>query len=354
MWVDQPAGVGYSYGVKKDKDEAGVANDMYDFLQAFFKAHPEYVDNAFFVFGESYGGHYAPSVASRIFNGNLKKEGLFINLAGVGVGNGLTDPVIQYQYYPEMAMNNSYGIKTVSDATYKSMVDHLPKCLKLAEACQLNNDACVAADDYCNAVETSPYYSTGLNPYDIRKPCGDSDLCYDFTNIETFLNLNSTRAALHVSDKVQKWESCNNGVNAMFAGDWMRSYQQVLVPMLEGGVRVLIYAGDVDFICNWIGNKAWTKALPWTGAHAFSAEADHTWFYTSSSSSAAAGGLARSPRLRWEKEVLPSCKYTMRDTWFQWTSPRPPSLSSTASSPTKRSTKNAIVYAYCHVWHSCP
>jgi carboxypeptidase C (cathepsin A) len=51
MWVDQPAGVGYSYGVKKDKDEAGVANDMYDFLQAFFKAHPEYVDNAFFVFG---------------------------------------------------------------------------------------------------------------------------------------------------------------------------------------------------------------------------------------------------------------------------------------------------------------
>lgn len=26
---------------------------------------------------------------------------------------------------------------------------------------------------------------------------------------------------------------------------------QVLVPMLEGGVRVMIYAGDVDFICNW-------------------------------------------------------------------------------------------------------
>jgi len=51
MWVDQPAGVGYSYGAKKDKDEAGVANDMYDFLQAFFKAHPEYALNSFFVFG---------------------------------------------------------------------------------------------------------------------------------------------------------------------------------------------------------------------------------------------------------------------------------------------------------------
>lgn len=58
MWVDQPAGVGYSYGVKKDKDEAGVANDMYDFLQAFFKAHPEYVENSFFVFGKSHVLHY--------------------------------------------------------------------------------------------------------------------------------------------------------------------------------------------------------------------------------------------------------------------------------------------------------
>ena len=66
--------------------------------------------------------------------------------------------------------------------------------------------------------------------------------------------------------------------------------------MLEGGVRVLIYAGDVDFICNWIGNKAWTKALPWTGAQAFSAEADHTWFYASSSASAAVGGLARTAK----------------------------------------------------------
>lgn len=65
----------------------------------------------------------------------------------------------------------------------------------------------------------------------------------------------ATRNALHVSPKVQKWQSCNNAVNALFAGDWMKNYQQVFVPMLEDGIRVLIYAGDVDFVCNWLKSQ---------------------------------------------------------------------------------------------------
>jgi cathepsin A (carboxypeptidase C) len=26
-----------------------------------------------------------------------------------------------------------------------------------------------------------------------------------------------------------------------------------------------IFQGDADFICNWLGNKAWTEALEWPG-----------------------------------------------------------------------------------------
>lgn len=39
------------------------------FLQEFLVAHPEYASNPFYVFGESYGGHYAPSVAHRVWQG---------------------------------------------------------------------------------------------------------------------------------------------------------------------------------------------------------------------------------------------------------------------------------------------
>lgn len=161
MWIDQPAGVGYSYGVKNDRNETEIGNDMYAFLQAFFEKHTEYQHNEFFVFGESYGGHYAPAVANRIFNGNNNNEGIKINLAGVGVGNGLTDPVIQYNYYPPMAMNNTYNIKTVSEDTYAKMVKHLPACESMIIACQGNQSLCEPAYTYCNLMETNPYYASG-------------------------------------------------------------------------------------------------------------------------------------------------------------------------------------------------
>lgn len=118
MWIDQPAGVGFSYGDESEYDstEKEVGDDMYHFLQEFLTAHPEYQRQGFHVFGESYGGHYVPAVASRIFQGNqdLSPSDVHINLAGIGIGNGLTNPEVQYQYYPKMAVRSEcdflYGI----------------------------------------------------------------------------------------------------------------------------------------------------------------------------------------------------------------------------------------------------
>ena len=34
--------------------------------------------------------------------------------------------------------------------------------------------------------------------------------------------------------------------------------------LLENGVRVLVYSGTLDFICNWMGGEAWTNGFNWT------------------------------------------------------------------------------------------
>ncbi|KAJ1913385.1 hypothetical protein LPJ71_002529, partial [Coemansia sp. S17] len=48
-------------------------------------------------------------------------------------------------------------------------------------------------------------------------------------------------------------------------------------PLLAAGIRVLIYAGDADWICNWYGNKAYAQALEWPGQTKFNQMEDSRW-----------------------------------------------------------------------------
>ena len=287
LYLDQPAGVGFSYGTINDRNEEMIAEDAYYFLQAFLKTYPEYQQNPLFIVGESYGGHYAPAIGERVVQGNAQslENTVRLNLHGVGVGNGLTDPGVQYDYYADMAYHNSHNIRTVNKATYESMKDAQKTCVSMINECNRSGKTtmdfkCQAANAYCNTKVTAPYYNTGLNPYDIRKECGDHPLCYDFSHVELFLNQEETREALHVNNKKQKdssWETCNNKVHGKFQADFVRDYSSDVKVLLDNDVRVLIYAGDVDFICNYLGNRAWTLALDWQYANEFRAAGDVDW-----------------------------------------------------------------------------
>jgi carboxypeptidase C (cathepsin A) len=110
LYVDQPSGTGFSFGDEsKTHDEKGVANNLYFFLQAFLNKAPQYRKSPFYLFGESYAGHYVPATAHRIWKGNNDKSNLKINLKGVSVGNGMTNPLLQFPWYPLMAYNSSYA-----------------------------------------------------------------------------------------------------------------------------------------------------------------------------------------------------------------------------------------------------
>ena len=50
-----------------------------------------------------------------------------------------------------------------------------------------------------------------------------------------------------------------------------------ITKVLHSGIRVLIYAGDADFICNWIGNKKWVMKLNWKYKKNFAEVKDSKW-----------------------------------------------------------------------------
>lgn len=49
-----------------------VADDNYRALQSFFTKFPNFTQNEFFIFGESYGGIYAPTLSLRVATGKAK------------------------------------------------------------------------------------------------------------------------------------------------------------------------------------------------------------------------------------------------------------------------------------------
>ena len=128
--------------------------------QAFFKQHPEYAKNNFYITGESYAGHYIPALASRVLQGNKNKEGTYINLKvrpkihqilatqlcpwfgfdwqnihiidqGLAIGNGLTNPGIQYKAYPDYALD----MKVISQSDYNTLQKSVADCDKALKPC---------------------------------------------------------------------------------------------------------------------------------------------------------------------------------------------------------------------------
>ncbi|GMF28317.1 unnamed protein product [Phytophthora lilii] len=83
---------------------------------------------------------------------------------------------------------------------------------------------------------------------------------------------------LNVYPTLWPWLEINNTVFETFVtdGDWSMSYDTYVADLLNDGYRVLIYAGDADLMCNWIGNQAWTLALDWHNKNGFNAAEERT------------------------------------------------------------------------------
>lgn len=267
LYVDQPTGTGFSYSSDTRDlrhDEEGVSNDLYDFLQGFLAEHPEVAKNEFYITGESYAGHYIPAFAARVHKGNKAKEGIHVNLKGFAIGNGLTDPAVQYKAYTDYALD----MKIIQDSDYKSINRMLPACELAIKLCGTNGKAaCMASYLVCNTIFNKIMGFAGdKNYYDIRKKC-EGSLCYDFSNMENFLNQKSVRDALGVKDI--EFVSCSPTVYEAMLMDWMRNLEVGIPALLEDGIKMLIYAGEYDLICNWLGNSRWVHAMEWSGQKSF-------------------------------------------------------------------------------------
>jgi carboxypeptidase C (cathepsin A) len=205
LYVDQPIGTGFSYGTDDATSTVTAAPYVWQLMQAFFAAFPEYESRKFGLFTESYGGksthtlsihmeprsvcvadflpgHYGPEFASYFESQNTaiasgSVSGDNIDLVALGINNGWFNPVSQYKAYVEYAYNNTYN-KLITLSQYSSyMSAYNSKCAPAMAKCTGttgSNSACLSADSACySAVEEPIESANDFDVYDVREPSSD-------------------------------------------------------------------------------------------------------------------------------------------------------------------------------------
>ncbi|KAI8321092.1 peptidase S10, serine carboxypeptidase [Martensiomyces pterosporus] len=285
MFLDQPTNAGFSYGSGVSTSTA-AGTDIAALLQLFYVSFPQYAKSPLHVFGESYAGHYIPAAAAAIVeanknvtlakssNSNSTKQDLpILPLTSIGIGNGMVNPATQFKYYAKMACNSTYP-PVLSKAVCKSMESNYPMCKQLLDDCYGPNgtDAiCTQAQLFCQVTQIEMFTSFDKNnPYDVRGKCVDphcSPYTVDTTN---FLNLPRIQKEFGAKEMKFKLSSPDMADAFIQSRDYMRSYSEFIPALLDkAGVRVLVYAGDADFACNWYGTKAWVQEMEWSGKKGF-------------------------------------------------------------------------------------
>jgi len=271
LYVDQPVGTGFSYVKSEDgyvDDEAEVDAAMYQFLQLFFAKYPRYATLPFFIVGESYGGHYVPSLSAYIMEANKRKLGkVFINQKGMGVGDGWISPIVQYGAYAPFSLMNgliNFDTSVLMDRTYA-------RCRSALTAKDWDEAGYICPGIMQTVLDNNP----DINVYDIRKKC-NGPLCYNFTAIGDYLNIPSVQRKLGVIP-FRQWAVCSYSVNERFAVDLEESFRFDIPKVLAAGYRVMLYSGDKDLICNYVGGIKLLTSMPWPGLKAWVGSKNVTW-----------------------------------------------------------------------------
>lgn len=247
IYIDNPVGTGFSF-TKDDKgyakNEKDVGRDLYEAVSQFFTMFPKLQTHPFFITGESYAGKYVPALAYTIhLKKTAKKEKVPINLSGIAIGNGLSDPLHQLKYGDylfQLGLIDSNGLKDFHDAEEKGV-----NCIKTKDMeCAfkvfdslINMDQSPDGSIFHNLTGFDTYYNYLETKTNMR-----DDL------LGNFLQSSATRKAIHVGNNTfHDLAAEENKVELHLKLDIMDTVAPWIAELLKN-YRVCIYNGQLDII----------------------------------------------------------------------------------------------------------
>jgi len=280
LLVDQPAGTGFSYA-STDRYAHGLAeatDQFIEFLRNFYSVFPEYKTIDTYIAGESFAGQYIPYFSEAVLNSSLG-----VPLRGSAIGNGWIDARRQYPAYLEYAVR--HGLVEPGTTQYdrgKKATDECVALLNGIEGEPIHVDFC---EDVMQAVVNEPGGADEkaglcLNVYDVRLkdeiPACGMNWPYDLKNVTLYLRRPDVVNALHAQAKSEAWVECVGRIHGELRQKNAPSSVTVLPRVLEK-IPVLLFAGDQDLICNYVGQESLIQSLTWNGGTGLGEVETQTW-----------------------------------------------------------------------------
>ncbi|KAJ6532984.1 serine carboxypeptidase [Mycena capillaripes] len=289
LFLDQPVNTGNSYVGPNGEpvhSTQTAARDVFTFLQLFLHRFPQYAQLPFHIAAESYGGTFAPNIASVIHAENQKSSlsgFLHINLASILLGNAMTDPLVQWPSTPEFAcdgpfavFNNSRGPECAALRVRAGI------CAEMLQSCYARNtpDVCGLANEYCIFDMFGPLEVIGVNTNDVRKKCDKTKQasCWkEVPWIEAYMNSPRVRDAIGAAPN-RTFIDINTEIMLDFIGrgDGAHPTHRLLTALVNDGVPV------ADMVCNYIGKERWITGLESDFHDEFSVAPHLPWFTSKS------------------------------------------------------------------------
>lgn len=270
IYIDNPVGTGFSFTNDSRgycTDETQVGEQLYNTLIQFFQLFPELQENKFFVTGESYGGKYVPALAYTIHTKNPNAT-LKINLKGIAIGNGLSDPEHQLVYGKYL-----YQIGLIDWNQAKVFEEYENKTKDFIKQGKWD-DAFATFDTLLNGdlIDGKSLFTnmTGFNFY------FNYLHTKDYTQYEDFgpmLQKTAVRQMLHVGNL-----PFHNGseVEKHLKQDVMKSVAPWISELLDH-YYVVIYNGQLDIIVAYPLTENYLKNLNFTGAEEYKTAKRYIW-----------------------------------------------------------------------------
>ncbi|KAL9245102.1 hypothetical protein vseg_018791 [Gypsophila vaccaria] len=275
LFVESPAGVGWSYSNTTSDYNAGDASsaaDMLTFLLNWFKKFPEYKSRDLFLTGESYAGHYIPQLAVTILDHNARSRASKLNLKGVAIGNPLLrldrDVPATYEYFWSHGMiSDEIGLTIMNNCDFQDYTFASP---------HNESDACNNAISEANNI-VGEY----INNYDvILDVCYPSiveqelrlkkmatkmslgvDVCMSYER-KYYFNLPEVQKALHANrtNLPYEWSMCSGVLNYSDT-DGNLDMLPLLKRILLHRIPVWIFSGDQDSVVPLLGSRTLVREL---------------------------------------------------------------------------------------------